>query len=86
MSDSRSCVRCMRCPALADLDLDARAGINQAYLETPNRVQTLLAKHLGPRWVELTGGPAAATEEATPIPAEPEVDCFCKLCHKTGHR
>ena len=78
------CFRCMTCPALSDLDLDTRARINQAYMETPDRRARMLKKHRGEKWVqllraELIGGPASQG-------AEPEDDLFCHLCHKTGHR
>lgn len=80
------CFRCMDCPALSELNQDARALINQTYLEKPDKVEAVLRKYLGTRWAQMLGDEPAAGEGAASQAAEPVEDLFCKLCHKMGHR
>ena len=76
----------MACPALAKLSIDARAQVNQAYLEGQTELALLrVKKHLGESCSQSlpAGGhqSKAVASSATERPEEP-----CNLCHKPGHR
>lgn len=77
----------MTCPALAKLSMDARANVNQAYLD--GRVEfalTLLQKHLGEDWSQsLRDGVRHSKVDASTATERPE-DTRCELCVASGHR
>ncbi len=80
------CCRTMTCPALAMLSQNARANINQAYLEGRGDVDALIKKYLADTWsLPLRNAARCSKVDASAATEEPKGSC-CELCLMPAHR